>query len=101
VRRAGIVAAYRDLHAILDTQLSIGEAPRRERAFHHTLWRQSATALGYPADALDYATATDLELRAMRDARRLAPRPSLAPESPTGRSTRSSAVIHSPGCWRT
>jgi hypothetical protein len=68
VRRAGIVAAYRDLHAILDTQLSIGEAPRRERAFHHTLWRQSATALGYPADALDYATATDLELRAMRDA---------------------------------
>ena len=74
MRRAGIVAAYRDLHAIPDTQLSIGEAPSRERAFHHALWRQAATALGHPADALDYATATDLDSRdarcacAMRDA---------------------------------
>lgn len=68
VRRAGIVAAYRDLHAVPDTQLSVGEAPSRERAFHHALWRHAVTALGHPADALDYATATDLELREMRDA---------------------------------
>ena len=72
VRRAGIVAAYRDLHAIPDTQLSIGEAPSRERAFHHALWRQALTALGHPADALDYATASDAELREMRDAWRRA-----------------------------
>ena len=72
VRRAGIVAAYRDLHAIPETQLSIGEAPPRERAFHHALWRQALTALGHPADALDYATATDAELREMRDAWRRA-----------------------------
>jgi hypothetical protein len=68
VRRAGIVAAYRDLHAIPDTQLSIGAAPSRERAFHHALWRQALTALGNPADALDYATASNTELREMRDA---------------------------------
>ena len=72
VRRAGIVAAYRDLHAIPDTQLSIGEAPSRDRAFHHTLWRHAVTALGHPADALDYATASDIELREMRDAWRRA-----------------------------
>jgi conjugative relaxase-like TrwC/TraI family protein len=72
VRRAGIVAAYRDLHAIPDTQLSIGAAPSRERAFHHALWRQALTALGHPADALDYATASDAELRRMRDAWRRA-----------------------------
>ena len=72
VRRAGIVAAYRDLHAIPEAQLSIGEAPSRERAFHHALWRQALTALGHPADALDYATASDAELREMRDAWRRA-----------------------------
>ena len=72
VRRAGIVAAYRDLHAIPDTQVSIGQAPSRERAFHHALWRQALTALGHPADALDYATASDAELREMRDAWRRA-----------------------------
>lgn len=68
VRRAGIVAAYRDLHAVPDTQLSIGEAPNGERAFHHALWRQALTALGHPADVLDYATASDAELREMRAA---------------------------------
>ena len=68
VRRAGIVAAYRDLHAIPDGQLSIGDAPSREREFHHALWRQAIAALGHPADALDYATATDAELREMREA---------------------------------
>ena len=72
VRRAGIVAAYRDLHAIPETQVSIGQAPSRERAFHHALWRQALTALGHPADALDYATASDAELREMRDAWRRA-----------------------------
>ena len=53
-------------------RLSIGEAPSRERAFHHALWRQALTALGHPADALDYATASDAELREMRDAWRRA-----------------------------
>ena len=53
-------------------QLSIGEAPSRDRAFHHALWRQAVTALGHPADALDYATAGDSELREMRDAWRRA-----------------------------
>ena len=72
MRRAGIVAAYRDLHAIPEAQLSTGEAPPRERAFHHALWRQALTALGHPADALDYATASDAELREMRDAWRCA-----------------------------
>ena len=72
VRRAGIVAAYRDLHAIPERQVSIGEAPSRERAFHHALWRQALTALGHPVDALDYATASDAELREMRAAWRCA-----------------------------
>ena len=72
VRRAGIVAAYRDLHAVPDGQLSIGEAPSPQRAFHQALWRQALTALGHPSDALDYATATDAELREMRDAWRRA-----------------------------
>ena len=72
VRRAGIVAAYRDLHGVPDGQLSIGEAPSPQRAFHHALWRQALTALGHPSDALDYATATDAELREMRDAWRRA-----------------------------
>ncbi|WP_298795751.1 MobF family relaxase [uncultured Pseudonocardia sp.] len=66
-RRAGIVAAYRDLHAIPETQTSIGAAPARERALHHTLWQQAVTALGHPTDTLDYALATDTELRQMRE----------------------------------
>jgi hypothetical protein len=66
IRRAGIVAAYRDLHAIPDAQLSIGAAPSREREFHYALWRQAIAALGHPADALDYAMASDGELREMR-----------------------------------
>lgn len=67
-RRAGIVAAYRDLHAIPAEQTSIGAAPARERALHHTLWQQAFTALGHPTDALDYAMATDTALREMRQA---------------------------------
>ena len=72
VRRAGIVAAYRDLHAVPENQQSIGPAPSRERAFHHTLWRQAQAALGHPADTLDYTTATTAQLREMRDAWRRA-----------------------------
>jgi hypothetical protein len=72
VRRAGIVAAYRDLHAVPDTHESIGAAPSRERAFHHTLWRHAQAALGHPADTLDYTTATVEQLRGMRDAWRRA-----------------------------
>lgn len=72
VRRAGIVAAYRDLHAVPDTQPSLGAPPSRERAFHHTLWRQALAASGHPADTLDYATASDTELRQIRDTWRAA-----------------------------
>lgn len=68
VRRAGIVAAYRDLHAVPDTQISLGPAPNKNRAFHHVLWQQAYAALGHPADALDYAAAGDVELRGMRQA---------------------------------
>lgn len=66
IRRAGIVAAYRDMHSIPDDQLSLGAAPDRRRAFHHALWKQAHAALGYPADSLDYAAASTTELREMR-----------------------------------
>lgn len=66
IRRAGIVAAYRDMHSVPDEQLSLGAAPDKRRAFHHLLWKQAHAALGYPADSLDYAAATVAQLREMR-----------------------------------
>jgi hypothetical protein len=65
-RRAGVIAAYRELTAIPDTAVSLGSAPSREQALHRTLWQQATTAAGTPADALDYTTATEHELRQMR-----------------------------------
>ena len=66
VRRAGIVAAYRELAAVPADQLSIGVAPAREQEFRRALWQQAHAALGRPVDALDLATATDAELREVR-----------------------------------
>ncbi|GEL25724.1 hypothetical protein PSU4_46780 [Pseudonocardia sulfidoxydans NBRC 16205] len=63
VRRAGIVAAYRELSAVSPEQVSIGVAPSREQEFRRALWQQAHAAMGRPVDALDLATATDAELR--------------------------------------
>ncbi|UKD50742.1 relaxase domain-containing protein (plasmid) [Amycolatopsis sp. FU40] len=65
VRRAGVVAAYRELAAIEEDQASLGAAPSREQEFHRALWQQAHAALGRPVDALDFAIATDAELREM------------------------------------
>lgn len=67
VRRAGIAAAYRELRSISEQSTSLGAAPAREMVFHRALWQQAYAALGGPADALDYARASDLELREMRE----------------------------------
>ena len=67
-RRAGIIAAYRDLAGIDDTSTSLGAPPSREQPLHRTLWQQAIVAAGTPADTLDYTTATDHELREMRAA---------------------------------
>jgi hypothetical protein len=66
VRRAGVAAAYRELRSVPDGSISLGPAPSREQTFHRMLWQQAYTALGAPADALDYATASNTELRQMR-----------------------------------
>lgn len=67
-RRAGTIAAYRQLAAIPDTTNSLGGAPSREQPLHRTLWQRAVTSAGAPADALDYTTATDHQLRHMRQA---------------------------------
>nr|ABN48424.1 ORF16 [Amycolatopsis benzoatilytica] len=66
VRRAGVVAAYRELSAVPEDQASIGAAPAREQEFRRALWQQAHAALGRPVDALDLATASDAELREMQ-----------------------------------
>lgn len=65
VRRAGVVAAYRDLAAVAEDQVSLGAAPSREQEFRRALWQQAHAALGRPVDALDVAMASDAELREM------------------------------------
>jgi conjugative relaxase-like TrwC/TraI family protein len=67
VRRAGVIAAYRELRNIGEDSLSLGAAPPREQVFHRAVWQQAHTALGAPADELDYVTASDAELRQMRE----------------------------------
>ncbi len=67
VRRAGIIAAYRDLAALPETSLSLGAAPAREQVFNRALWQQAYAAAGCPTEDLDYHLATDDELRAMRE----------------------------------
>lgn len=66
LHRAGVAAAYRELQAIPDDQLSLGAAPSPENEFHRALWKNAHRALGNPADALDYQGATEAELREMR-----------------------------------
>lgn len=66
VRRAGVAAAYRELAAVEADQVSLGAAPSREQEFRRALWQQAHAALGSPVDALDFATASDAELREMR-----------------------------------
>src|SRR5581483_10270205 len=68
VRRAGIIAAYRELAALPETATSLGAAPSREQPLHRALWQRAVTAAGMPADALDYTTASDHDLHQMRAA---------------------------------
>ncbi|MCE0768691.1 relaxase domain-containing protein [Pseudonocardia kujensis] len=67
IHRAGIAAAYRDLRSVPETSVALGEAPSREQTFHRALWQRAYAALGEPADALDYAAASETELRQIRD----------------------------------
>lgn len=66
-RRAGIAAAYRELHRIPDEQTSLGAAPSREYEFHRALWSQAREALGRPADVTDPQAVTDAELYAVTE----------------------------------
>ncbi|MBW4722422.1 MobF family relaxase [Saccharothrix obliqua] len=66
MRRAGVAAAYRELHAIPDEQVSIGPAPSPENEFHRIMWREAHRALGNPADAMDFQSASEAELRETR-----------------------------------
>jgi hypothetical protein len=68
LRRAGVLAAYRDLRALPEDSVSLGVAPPREQVLHRALWNQAHAAAGAPADQLDYTTATDTQLRQMREA---------------------------------
>lgn len=67
LHRAGVAAAYRELHAIPEDQVSIGPAPSPENEFHRALWKAAHRALGNPADSLDYEGATEGALREKRD----------------------------------
>lgn len=66
VHRAGIAAGYRELRNVPNESISLGAAPSREQEWHRTLWQHAHAALGHPADALDYHSATEAELREMR-----------------------------------
>lgn len=66
VRRAGVAAAYRELAAVEEDQVSLGAAPSREQEFRRAMWQQAHAALGSPVDAMDFATASDAELREMQ-----------------------------------
>ncbi|MBW0106754.1 AAA family ATPase, partial [Pseudonocardia sp. KRD291] len=66
-RRAGIAAAYRELHSIPAEQVSLGAAPSREHEFHRALWSQARDALGQPADVTDHQALPDGDLWAMTE----------------------------------
>jgi hypothetical protein len=68
VRRAGVIAAYRDLRVLPEDSVLLGPAPPREQVLHRALWGQAHTAAGAPTDQLDYATASESELRQVREA---------------------------------
>jgi hypothetical protein len=67
-RRAGIIAAYRELAATPEDATSLGGPPSREQPLHRALWQRASTAAGTPADALDFTCATTSELHQMRAA---------------------------------
>jgi conjugative relaxase-like TrwC/TraI family protein len=66
VRRAGVLAAYRDLRGLPEETVSLGPAPPREQVLHRALWTRAHTAAGAPTDQLDYSSATETQLRQMR-----------------------------------
>lgn len=66
VRRAGMVALYRELAGTPDTSLALGPEPEPEKVYHHALWNRAYVAMGAPADELSYAAASDTELRDIR-----------------------------------
>jgi hypothetical protein len=68
VRRAAVIAGYRNLADIDDQVISLGPAPSREQVLHRVLWQRAQAATGSPSDELDYTTATDTQLRQLRAA---------------------------------
>ena len=66
-RRAGIAAAYRELHRVPDEQVSLGAAPSREYEFHRALWGQAREALGRPADVTAPEAVPDGDLYAVTE----------------------------------
>jgi conjugative relaxase-like TrwC/TraI family protein len=72
-RRAGAVAAYRELRGISEDATSIGAAPSREQEFHRRLWSAAAAALGISdgrspdPGAVDYRTMSDADLYQVRE----------------------------------
>jgi conjugative relaxase-like TrwC/TraI family protein len=63
-RRAGAVAAYRELHRIPDAQESIGAAPSREHPLQRALWADARAALGDQDAVVDHRSLTDGQLYA-------------------------------------
>ncbi|MGE3661761.1 MAG: MobF family relaxase [Pseudonocardia sp.] len=67
-QRAGIAGAYRELRGIPETSIALGEAPPREQVLHRALWHRAYAALGAPVESVDYASATEAQLREWRAA---------------------------------
>ncbi|GJF01431.1 hypothetical protein PSD17_03950 [Pseudonocardia sp. D17] len=67
-QRAGIAAAYRELRGIPETSIALGEAPPREQVLHRALWHRAYAALGAPVESVDYAAASEAQLREWRAA---------------------------------
>ena len=63
-RRAGAVAAYRELHRIPENQASIGAAPSREHPLQRALWADARAALGDQDAVVDHRALTDGQLYA-------------------------------------
>lgn len=65
-RRAGAIAAYRDLTGLPEDSTSLGSAPSCEQVLHRALWNRAQAAAGAPTEELDYTTATETQLRRIR-----------------------------------
>ncbi|MGE0346580.1 MAG: MobF family relaxase [Gemmatimonadales bacterium] len=68
IDRAGIAAAYRELRNIPESSIALGAAPPREQVLHRALWHRAYAALGAPVEMVDYAAASETELRDWRAA---------------------------------